>query len=323
MIDLRAKKSRRRARRRAILAWTRLRRRESVARALAIAHRVFLAAIVAFLLYRLSKVGWRDVLSALPTSPWFYAFFAMRFLTLPISEMAIYEWFWPRRLMRHFFVFLRKRVYNFAVLGYSGEAFFAMWARRRLGLSDREILLAVKDNNLMSAFASNAATALLLVFLGLTGALGAGAEAFPGAGLLIALAFISASALSTLFLAFRRRLLTIEDRRLAPPLLMHGARQGLIITLHAAMYAAALPGTEMAAWLLFIAMQLVLSRIPFLPNQDLVYLSAALALSPVVGAPEAAVAAMLIAEAGLSQIANATLFVATAPLARAAPRPAR
>ena len=85
------------------------------------------------------------------------------------------------------------------------------------------------------------------------------------------------------------------------------------------MYAAALPGAPLQAWLIFIAMQLVLSRIPFLPNQDVVYLTAALTLSPIVGMPEAAVAGMLVAEAGLSQLFNAILFAATAPLARSTP----
>jgi hypothetical protein len=90
---------------------------------------------------------------------------------VPVSELALYEIIWSQPLVRHFFVFIRKRVYNFAVMGYSGEAFLTLWARRRLRLPNKRILIGVKDNNLLSAFASNAATVVLVVTLAVTGGL--------------------------------------------------------------------------------------------------------------------------------------------------------
>lgn len=298
--------------------WATLREREDVQRALKIFRYAIFAGVVAYLIYRLTNVGWGDVLENLPQSPWFYIFFLLRFLALPLSELAIYEIVWKTPLLKHFFVFIRKRVYNFAVMGYSGEAFLTLWARRRLNLTDKKIIVGVKDNNLLSAFMSNSATVLLIFFLAATDGLRAGLEAFPGAGLLFALAFLSAATLAILVMIFRRRLIALPPRVMPALLGVHGVRQILIIGLHAAMYAAALPGAPLQAWLIFIAMQLVLSRIPFLPNQDVVYLTAALTLSPIVGMPEAAVAGMLVAEAGLSQLFNAVLFAATAPLARSA-----
>jgi len=296
--------------------WATLREREDVQRALKIIRYAIFAGVVAYLIYRLTNVGWGDVLENLPQSPWFYIFFLLRFLALPMSELAIYEIVWKTPLLKHFFVFIRKRVYNFAVMGYSGEAFLTLWARRRLNLSDKTIIVGVKDNNLLSAFMSNSATVLLIFFLASTDGLRAALDAFPGAGLLFALAFLSAATLAILVMIFRRRLIALPPRVMPALLGVHGVRQVLIIGLHAAMYAAALPGAPLQAWLIFIAMQLVLSRIPFLPNQDVVYLTAALTLSPIVGMPEAAVAGMLVAEAGLSQLFNAVLFAATAPLAR-------
>lgn len=299
--------------------WAALRGRKDVQLALKIVRYSIFAGVVAYLLFRLTHVGWGDVLDNLPQSPWFYIFFLLRFVALPVSELAIYEIVWQAPLLKHFFVFIRKRVYNFAVMGYSGEAFLTLWARRRLKLSDKKIIVGVKDNNLLSAFTSNSATVILIFFLAATGGLGAALDAFPGAGLLFALAFLSAATLAILVIAFRRRLIALPAGVIPVLLTVHGVRQLLIIGLHAAMYAAALPGAPLQAWLIFIAMQLVLSRIPFLPNQDVVYLTAALALSPIVGMPEAAVAGMLVAEAGLSQIFNAVLFAATAPLARSTP----
>lgn len=294
----------------------------AAARALKLAQYALFAGVVAYLIYRLSQVGWMDVLAALPESPWFYIFFALRFLVLPVSEMALYEILWSTPLLRHFFVFVRKRVYNFAVVGYSGEAFFTLWARRRLNLSDKKIIVGVKDNALLSAFTSNSATVILIIALAATGGLSAGLNAFPGAGWLFALAFGTAATLAVVVGLFHRRLIAAPPAVLRRMMGVHTARVLLVIILHAAMYAAAIPGAPLLAWVTFIALQLVMSRIPFLPNQDIVYLTAALAMSSIVGAPEAAVAGMLVAEAGLSQIANAILFAATAPLARTAAKAA-
>ncbi|MEM8772120.1 MAG: hypothetical protein AAGD92_10770 [Pseudomonadota bacterium] len=296
--------------------WRGLRERKDVQQGIKYVRYALFAGVVAYLIFKLSQVGWLDVIDNLPQSPWFYVFFLLRFIMLPVSELAIYEILWSKPLIRHFFVFIRKRVYNFAVMGYSGEAFLTLWARRRLQLSNKKVIIAVKDNNLLSAFASNSATVILILFLAGSGGLQAGLQAFPGAKILFALAFFTASSLAVLVIIFRRKLISASPDTWNVLLGVHGVRQALIIGLHAAMYAAALPGAPLEAWMIFIAMQLVLSRIPFLPNQDVVYLTAALTLAPIVGAPEAVVAGMLVAEAGLSQLLNAILFAATAPLAR-------
>jgi len=289
--------------------------RPDVKRAGKIAQRILLVLIVAYLIYQLTNVGWGEVIGALPENPWFYAFFLLRFLALPVSEIAIYEMIWRRPLIRHFTVFIRKRVYNYAVLGYSGEVFLTSWARRTLGLPDRTVLGGVKDNNLLSAFTSNVTTVILIVALAVSGRLQVGLEALPGAAALFALAFTSASTLAITVFSFRRRLTSLTDHKLVRLLSVHSVRQLLIMILHAAMYASALPDAPLMAWVTFITLQLVISRIPFLPNQDLVFLGAALALSSIVGASEAAVAGMLIAEAGLSQLVNFGLFFGTAHIA--------
>lgn len=300
--------------------WSAIRDREEVQRGLKLVQYALLALIVVYLIRKLTQVGWVEVAGALPESPWFYVFFLLRYLALPISELAIYEMVWGAPLIRHFFVFIRKRVYNFAVMGYSGEAFLTIWARRCLNLPHKKILIGVKDNNLLSAFASNAATVVLIIILAASGGLSAGLHAFPGAGWLFALAFLSASILSVLVMVFRHKLMALPEGVMPRLIGVHGARQALIILLHAAMYASALPGAPVMAWLTFISLQLVLSRVPFLPNQDIVYLGAAMTLAPIVGAPDHAVAGMLVAEAGLSQIFNIFLFFATAHLARTEPR---
>lgn len=293
--------------------------RPAVKRSIAGLQLIIFVLIVAWLVWRLSGIGWRNVMSGLPASPWFYAFFALRFVALPLSEAAIYEVIWDRPLARHFPAFLRKRVFNTAVAGYSGEAFFSFWARRTLGISDGAVLRGVKDNNILSALISNSATVAIIALLYGNGILGAGVDALPpGAGSLIGLAFAIALILSLAVLAFRNRLLSLPPDKLRRVAGLHIVRTAVIMALHAAMYAAALPASPISAWLLFIAVQLVISRIPFMPNQDLVFLGVALTMAPVANAPEAAIAGMLVAESALGHVVNLTLFLATSYLARGA-----
>ncbi|MEL7490591.1 MAG: hypothetical protein AAGJ73_07710 [Pseudomonadota bacterium] len=297
--------------------WREFRERPAVRRTLSIIQYSLLAAIVVYLLYRFSQVGWGEVIGALPTSPWFYLFFALRFLTLPVSELAIYEMIWRVPLWRYFPVFVRKRVYNFAVMGYSGEAFLTLWARRTLPLSTPTVVVGVKDNNLLSALASNLSTVIVIVIVAALGTLSESLRSLPpGTAFLFAAAFTTALTLSIAVLLFRNKLIALSSRKMAALMGVHVSRTFLILLLHAGMYAAALPEAPISAWLMFLALQLVLSRIPFIPNQDLVFLGAALSLSSIVGASEAAVAGMLLAEAGLSQLVNFSLFFATAYLAQ-------
>ena len=297
--------------------WRAFQTRPAVARTLKGVQYALLAAVVAYLLFRFTQVGWVEVFGALPASPWFYIFFFLRFLALPISELAIYEMIWRQPLLAHFPAFVRKRVYNFAVMGYSGEGFLTLWAQRTLPISQKTVMVGVKDNNLLSALTSNLATVFLIVALAATGGLTAGFEALPkGGGVLFALAFTSAFVLSVAVILFRRRLIALPHASMRPLMTVHFVRISLILTLHAAMYAAALPGAALSAWMMFLALQLVLSRIPFIPNQDLVFLGAAMTLAPIVNATEAEVAGMLLAEAGLSQLVNLVLFFATAYLAK-------
>ncbi|MFN3958530.1 MAG: hypothetical protein ACK4NP_01305 [Parvularculaceae bacterium] len=286
--------------------------RPGVRRALRVIQGVLFVAVVVFLVIQLSEVGWREVFSALPENPWFYAIFTLRFFAQPLTEIPAYELVWRTPLWRHWTAFLRKRVYNFAVMGYSGEAFFTLWARRTLNLSDRDIVVGVKDNNLISALVSNAATAAIVAALFFLGDLEREIDAIPGGAALFALAFLSAASLAVAVTMFRRQLIQLPKGMTRKIIAINAARIILVFVLHAMLYQSAIPSAPLAAWLVFIALQLVLSRVPFVPNQDIVFLTAALSLAPEIGAPEAAIAGMLLAEAGLSQIFNLSLFALTA-----------
>lgn len=286
--------------------------RPGARRALRAAQGVLFATVVFFLVVQLSDVGWSAVFSSLPEAPAFYLLFALRYFLQPLSEIPAYQLAWKTPLWRHWTAFIRKRVYNFGVMGYSGEAFFTLWVRRTLGLPDRDILAAVKDNNLISALVSNVATAAVIAALVVLGGLERDVAEIPGGQALLALAFFSAAGLAVAVIVFRRKLIGLPDGAMRTIVALNAGRIAFSFILQAMLYAVALPGAPVAAWTTFIALQLVVSRMPFLPNKDIVFLTAALSILPDAGAPQPAIAGMLLAEAGLSQIFNVGLFALTA-----------
>lgn len=310
----------RRVKEKAVEAARTLASNPSLRRTLTVTRYCLLAGVIVFLLNRLSGVGWSEVARNLPATPLFYLIFGARYLLLPLAEIPAYEIVWRRPLWRHFSAFLRKRVYNFAIMGYSGEAFFALWARRTLNLPDRKILGGIKDNNVVSASISNVATAIVVLALFFLGGLGEKLAALPGSSVLFAFSFTSALALAAAAIVFRRRIMDLPLGDLARLAAINGARILVIMGLHALLYASALPGPLLSSWLIFIALRLVLSRVPFLPGGEIVFLTAAIHFAAPAGATEAEVAGMLVAEAGLFQASNLAIFIATAHLAFGAPK---
>ena len=112
------------------------------------------AAMVLWLGLRLEAIGWTAVWRALPNSPVFYALVLAAYLVLPLADALIYRRLWGTRLRGSLGLFFRKRVYNSALVGYSGEVSLALWARGRVERSDAAILHAIKDVNLLSAVVS-------------------------------------------------------------------------------------------------------------------------------------------------------------------------
>ncbi|TNE64295.1 MAG: hypothetical protein EP335_07455 [Alphaproteobacteria bacterium] len=271
----------------------------------------FVLAVVWYLAVKLSAVGWQDVWSALPETPWFYIILIVMFLAFPVSEIFVYQAMWGGSLWRHFGIFVRKRVYNYAVLSYSGEAYLALWARKRLPIRSRRIFATVKDSNILSALASNSFTVLLLGAFFLTGQLGVITDADPDYKMYLGLAVLVGVILVPVVLRFRRHIISLDGPVARRVFLIHLARLVFMLVLQALQWAVVLPAVPFDTWLLFLTAQLVLTRVPFLPNTDLLYAGLGLTLMGYVDAPEAMVAGMFLASGALSQLLNAIAFLVT------------
>lgn len=265
-------------------------------------------AVLSYLTYRLSEIGWLEVWKSLPGTIWFYVLFALIYLILPVADQINYQIILRLNLWRSFPIFLRKRVFNFAVFGYSGEAYFIFWAKRHLALADWKAFSAVKDNNILSGLASNSVTVILLIAFLLTGQLNSIITALPDMPVYLGGAALAAAVLVPVVIRFRQHLLSLPAKTALAVFAVHIARIVVILGLTALQWSAALPDVPFGTWLLFLTAQMVLTRIPFLPNQDLIILSLGLSMTGFVNAPSASVAAMFVAAGALTQLAHLAVY---------------
>lgn len=123
----------------------------------------FQVGILSFLGYQLYEIGIANVLSSLPVTPLFYLLFLVNYFSLPLFELFIYRkrWDLPARMI--FPVFLRKKVLNMDVVGYSGEVYLYVWMKKKLQEGLKDPFLLIKDNNILSSVASTFITLVLLL----------------------------------------------------------------------------------------------------------------------------------------------------------------
>lgn len=286
----------------AISAWLQSRAGRRWARGL---QGLLFLAMLAYLAHVLGRIGWAAVLAALPQSPWFYLLAAPLFLALPLADWLSYQAVWGRRFARCWPVFIRKRVYNQGLVGYAGEAYLAWWAVQRGGLRSGEALAHVKDVSVLAATAGNIASALLaLGFLAVYGWQGETGRLMLGASVFLAVVLGLSAVL-------RKRIISLPGGVLRAVLRIHLVRVAIVLPLQVLQWKAALPEAPLAGWLLILTVQMLVSRVPFLPNRELAGVGAGLSISGTLAIPAAETAAMLVASGAMMQALNFAAFLAT------------
>lgn len=274
-----------------------------------ILRRLTIAFIVGIIIYQIADIGWREVLGSLPQEPLFYVIFFILYFSLPVTEIFIYKQIWPLKKRNMFRTFLTKRVYNEEVVGYSGEFYLFMWARKFLDEGDRQILKSIRDNNILSAITSNLVAFSLIGILIFTGfinlddLLGDVNWVYIVTGIVVLIAFVA------IFIQFRKY---IFDLPLKKALVIFGIymtrfliHHGLIVV----QWAVVIPETPLSVWFLFLTVVIVVNRIPLLPSRDLVFMWAGIELSKVLNMATANVAGMLLVSSALRKVMNLVLFL--------------
>lgn len=270
--------------------------------------KVVIAAIVGVIIYQLFDIGIKEVFRNLPTQPLFYLIFYILYTTLPTAEVFIYRQIWPIQRWKLFKAFLTKRVYNDEVMGYSGEFFLFMWARKQLDKRDRDILKNVRDNNILSAISSNTVTIVLVVILVYAGVINLD-ELIGNVDLFYiitgAVVFIAVIAL---IIQFRKHILELPFKKAIIIALIYFARFVIHNGLMMVLWAVVIPETPISTWFLFVAIMIIVNRIPILPSRDLIFLLAGIELSRMLNMTTAAVAGMLLVFSALKKVTNLILF---------------
>lgn len=269
------------------------------------------ALVFYYILKELAQIGWADVWQSLPTSPWFYLLFVATYFALPAGEWLVYQILWGQEMRSRFGLFVRMRVYNYALVSYAGEAFLALWAHKNLEHSGRAIVSAVKDSNILSAFASNSFTLILLAGFFLTGQLERLTDADPDFGYYIGLSLLVGLVLLPLMFTFRGKILALPSAQAKRVFSVHLARLVVVLLLQAGQWAVVLPAEPFNTWLLLLTAQMVLTRVPFLPNTDLLFAGLGITLMDYADGPETVIAGMFLASGALSQLLNLGAFLIT------------
>ncbi len=276
-----------------------------------VARVAFFVGMIAWMALKIRAIGWRDVLASLPVNPLFYILFVVGFLVLPASEIVVFRTIFGRALPGAFPILIRKRIYNSALVGYSGELYLFVWLRRVIGLPGKTIAIGLKDNAILSALASGMVTLGLLVAFAAAGdARRIAAWLDPGPALLIA-GLLGAVFLAPLLFRMRRQLIAMPVPQMMRVMAIHGARIVASVVLQATQWAVVLPQEPWSVWLVFLTAQMVISRLPIIPNRDLLFLSAALEMSGAIQGPREAMAGLLLAGGALTQGSNLAFYLLT------------
>ena len=259
-------------------------------------------AMVAGLLWQLFHRGLAELSRSVPDSPLFYLCFGLFYMTLPAFDFLIFRHLWKIPI-GGLAALTKKRIANDVVVNYSGEAYFYSWARSHARLVAAPFG-AIKDVSILSAIAGNALTLTMI------------AVALPlGRHLLTPDQFRTGLwstaillAISLPFLLFSRRVFSLPRRALWTVFGLHCVRVVISSGLVALAWHFAMPAVGYGIWLLLVAGRMLVSRLPLVPNKELLFFTFANAL---IGGRETLVALLAFC-AALTLVINAALILAFA-----------
>lgn len=222
-------------------------------------------AVIAAVVHEMGGLDLHGLLAMVPTTPGFWLVFAASYLITPASEWIIFHRLWTIP-PAGFLALLRKKVYNELLLGYLGEAYFYTWARRRVSL-EAAPFGAVKDVAILSAMTGNGVTIALLAIM--APMLGSNQLGLDARMLTLSLGVILA--ISVAAMVWRRRVFTLPRRELAMITQMHLLRIALSTLLSAVLWHLVLPEVPLSWWMYLATLRLLVSRLPLIPNKDLLF----------------------------------------------------
>lgn len=267
------------------------------------------AGIIMYLLYELTRIGWTNFFAALPTTPWFYLLFLVLYIALPVAEIFCYKQSWEIGFWESLPTFIKKRVYNKNLFAYSGEVSVFAWIRRKSTESEKEIFEVIRDNNIMSSVASTTVVFGLLIFFVVSGKI-ALMEYLSNQYDTVVIVTTVVIAIILVLTAYRlRRYFFSMPAKIAWVIFsIHSFRMVLINIVQVLMWFVVMPDVSLNIWFTFLSVQLLISRVPFLPSRDLFYIGASLEVSNYINVSAAGIAGLMVAQNVMDKLLNLVLF---------------
>jgi hypothetical protein len=238
---------------------------EGLRRWLPIAGPLFSLGILAAVIWRLQELDFGAIWSRIPTSPAFWLLFPFYYFALSIADWVIFRRLW-RIPPAGIGALLRKRLSNDLLLGYSGELYFYTWARRRADISGAPFG-AIKDVAILSAIAGNVVTLILFALAyPVLGRADLGIQ--PHVALLSVIVIVGPSLLA---LTLRGHLFSMPAAETRFALGVHFVRLIATIALTILLWHFALPDLPLRWWMTLASLQLLVSRLPLVPNKEVVF----------------------------------------------------
>ncbi len=271
------------------------------------AERLFTFGLMGLLVVQLIDMGWREVLAAAPTTPWFYLLFAANYMVLPLSEALIFGRLWRRPRKGLVGVGITRRIVNRQMFSYAGELYLYLWARKNIGVSEPVVRHAVKDNAIVSGLMSTiVAVSVCGVFVAM------GYVELPNAissrSWLIPAGIVGLAIVLVVLYRLRGKLTRLSAGDTAYLGIVHAARFLIVYTLQVAIWAVVAPEVELRVWLTLLVMLIVVQRIPLLPSMDLVFMNASVAVSRSMDGAGEAVFAVIAISTLIDRVLNVVLF---------------
>lgn len=275
----------------------------------------FQAGIAGVIIYQLTGIGWGNFLGALPVIPSFYLLFLFIYFLLPFSEALAYKICWDTPYLKSIPIFIKKRIFNKDVMGYSGEVVLLHWASQSIPRSRRQLFRDVRDMNIISSAASTLVAVGLLAFLVLTGQIKAleflvDGSLFSEAGLYdYAIGGGIAGVIIAIAWRFRSYLFSMPLGTSWKVFGIHSVRMLMLYAAEILQWHLVLPEIGLEIWFTFLSIRIAISRIPFIPSHELVATSTNIELARVLGVSVAPVSGIFLAHDVLGKILNLSLYL--------------
>lgn len=249
-------------------------------------------AILALVLRGIGSHPIRLGVADLPRGPLFWIAFLLYGFSTPLSDWLIYRRLWSIP-SSGIIALLRKHVLNHLTFGYLGEFYFYGWARQNGRLAAAPFG-AIKDVAILSAVCGNVvALATLPAEAGVIRYFMANHDPW-----LLGASLLAFSATTLLPLLFGRLIFSLPPGELSFVAIVQLLRAVVGIGLYAGMWHLLLPGESYLLWLMLAAMRQIVTRLPFVPDDEVVFTAVAVFF---VG-HETVVAGMLGLLAGMSML---------------------